>query len=186
MTGRPRGIPTVYRGVQFRSRIEARWAAFFDKLKWDWECEPIDLSGYIPDFVLAFSYAPLLVEVKNAIDVPAELEQHKPKIVLSSWEHEAVIVGARIGFPSPGEALCGLFGERHRGPGFLEWAWDDARLFRCVACRGVSVHPANGSWRCRRCGTDDGNRNVDTLDTAAISEMWNAAGNDVQWKGPRL
>jgi hypothetical protein len=26
-------IPTVYRGQQFRSRLEARWAAFFDLLR---------------------------------------------------------------------------------------------------------------------------------------------------------
>jgi hypothetical protein len=45
-------IPTVYAGVQFRSRLEARWAAFFDLLGWKWEYEPFDLEGYIPDFLL--------------------------------------------------------------------------------------------------------------------------------------
>lgn len=43
-------IPTKYAGVQFRSRLEARWAAMFDLLKWQWEYEPLDLAGYIPDF----------------------------------------------------------------------------------------------------------------------------------------
>jgi hypothetical protein len=38
-------IPTVYKGVQMRSRLEARWAAFFDELGWPWEYEPVDLAG---------------------------------------------------------------------------------------------------------------------------------------------
>jgi hypothetical protein len=31
-------IETVYRGSLFRSRLEARWAAFFDLFGWDWVC----------------------------------------------------------------------------------------------------------------------------------------------------
>lgn len=61
--GRMQAIPTTYAGVRFRSRLEARWAAFFDLVGWEWEYEPLDLNGYIPDFVLAFA-KPLLVEVK--------------------------------------------------------------------------------------------------------------------------
>ncbi len=44
--------PTKYAGVLFRSRLEARWAAFFDLLEWKWEYEPIDLEGWTPDFIL--------------------------------------------------------------------------------------------------------------------------------------
>lgn len=44
--------PTMYKGVQFRSRLEARWAAYFDILGWGWEYEPIDLNGWVPDFRL--------------------------------------------------------------------------------------------------------------------------------------
>lgn len=42
--------PTSYGGVNFRSRLEARWAAFFDLVGWKWEYEPIDLNGWVPDF----------------------------------------------------------------------------------------------------------------------------------------
>lgn len=45
-------IPTAYGGVNFRSRLEARWAAMFDLLGWRWEYEPLDLDGYIPDFLV--------------------------------------------------------------------------------------------------------------------------------------
>jgi hypothetical protein len=42
--------PTKYNGVQYRSRLEARWAAFFDLVEWKHEYEPIDLPGWSPDF----------------------------------------------------------------------------------------------------------------------------------------
>ena len=56
-------IPTLYKDVQFRSRLEAKWAAFFDLLGWPWDYEPFDLNGYIPDFILHL-HEPVLVEVK--------------------------------------------------------------------------------------------------------------------------
>jgi hypothetical protein len=45
-------VPTKYKKIQYRSRLEAHWAAFFDTLGWRHEYEPFDLNGYIPDFVL--------------------------------------------------------------------------------------------------------------------------------------
>ncbi len=57
-------IPTLYKGRQYRSRLEARWAAFFDLLEWRHEYEPFDLDGWIPDFLIHGKYDPVLVEVK--------------------------------------------------------------------------------------------------------------------------
>lgn len=50
-------LPTIYRGTQFRSLLEASWAATLDSLNITWEYEPetFDLpSGarYLPDFHL--------------------------------------------------------------------------------------------------------------------------------------
>lgn len=50
-----KAIETVYRGFRFRSRLEARWAVFFDTLpiKWEYEKEGFDLENglyYLPDF----------------------------------------------------------------------------------------------------------------------------------------
>lgn len=64
--------PTMYNGVQYRSRLEARWAAFFDLVGWTHEYEPIDLPGWSPDFRVVFPCGhsecngshSLLVEVK--------------------------------------------------------------------------------------------------------------------------
>ena len=51
-----KAIETRYAGCRFRSRLEARWAVFFDHLGIRWEYEPqgFDLpSGpYLPDFLL--------------------------------------------------------------------------------------------------------------------------------------
>ena len=55
--------PTVFGGEQFRSRLEARWAAFFTILKWPWAYEPVDLGEWSPDFIIDAATT-LLVEVK--------------------------------------------------------------------------------------------------------------------------
>lgn len=52
-----RAIQTRYKGYAFRSRLEARWAVFFDhlKIKWEYEPEGFDLGNglrYLPDFWL--------------------------------------------------------------------------------------------------------------------------------------
>jgi hypothetical protein len=49
-----KAIDTIYNGYKFRSRLEARWAVFFDSLfiKYEYEKEGYDLNGewYLPDF----------------------------------------------------------------------------------------------------------------------------------------
>ena len=44
--------PTTYDGCLFRSRLEARWAAFFDLIGIKWEYEPYDFTNWVPDFLL--------------------------------------------------------------------------------------------------------------------------------------
>lgn len=61
-------IETIYKGYRFRSRLEARWAVFFDHLRIRYEYEPEgyemdDGTRYLPDFYLPeFGY---YVEVKG-------------------------------------------------------------------------------------------------------------------------
>lgn len=50
-----KAIETQYKGYRFRSRLEARWAVFFDALgiRWKYEPEGYDLGKagwYLPDF----------------------------------------------------------------------------------------------------------------------------------------
>jgi len=60
-------IETLYRGCRFRSRLEARWACFWDHLETRWEYEPqgfvVGGRPYLPDFRLPNG---TWVEVKGA------------------------------------------------------------------------------------------------------------------------
>lgn len=51
-----KAIETTYNGLRFRSRLEARWAVFFDEsgLRYEYEKEGFDLDGlwFLPDFWL--------------------------------------------------------------------------------------------------------------------------------------
>lgn len=67
-----KAIQTEYRGYKFRSRLEARWAVFFDMLaiKYQYEAEGYELTNgksYLPDFYLP-DYD-MYVEVKGSWDL---------------------------------------------------------------------------------------------------------------------
>jgi hypothetical protein len=64
-------IPTEYRGRTYRSRLEARWAAFFDRLGLAHEYEPFDLGAWSPDFLLTDINT--LVEVKPLTEFDADV-----------------------------------------------------------------------------------------------------------------
>ena len=73
-------IETIYKGYRFRSRLEARWAVFFDTtgIKWEYEPEGYDIDGtwYLPDFRLETAWETLWLEIKPSRDIPnGELEK---------------------------------------------------------------------------------------------------------------
>lgn len=77
VTAATKAIDTRYRGYRMRSRLEARWAVYFDALGiyWHYEVEAFDLSSvapdlgaYLPDFWL--SQVKMWAEVK-----PCEFSQ---------------------------------------------------------------------------------------------------------------
>lgn len=194
-----RGIPTMYAGAQFRSRIEARWASMFDRLGWRWEYEPFDANGYIPDFVL-MGDEPVLVEVKAHMTL-AELEpvaDDVAKKIDGVWEHDFLVLGGAPWFRASyinGDIAIGLLGEftdvgqdwatAHGEPRFtwhideaiwcdIEWPQRGERLDFCHAF---------GSYRNRISGHYDGNQHP-TNGTALLDSLWRGAGNEVQWRKP--
>lgn len=72
-------IQTIYNGYHFRSRLEARWAVFFDALNIKYEYEPEGYvlpngTCYLPDFRIYVrhrdykdEYKPIFVEVKGTL-----------------------------------------------------------------------------------------------------------------------
>lgn len=83
-------IETLYAGYRFRSRLEARWAIFFDacRITYDYEPDGYKLSDgtvYLPDFLLhdvnVFNNKDMYIEVKGAFT-----EKDVNKIQLFSQE----------------------------------------------------------------------------------------------------
>lgn len=74
-----KAIETRYKGYRFRSRLEARWAVFFDALglKWEYEPEGFELPGgfrYLPDFKVRDVFGGWSwVEVKGVEPSPEDL-----------------------------------------------------------------------------------------------------------------
>jgi hypothetical protein len=197
-------IPTLYKGIQFRSRLEAKWACFFDLLEWPWLYEPIDLQGYIPDFILSFK-KPLLVEVKPALTYEA-LTENKGKIDSSGWEHDALLVGTKpIWKPErpewKGSSSIGLLGEFFEfpeqeahalmkgrwlipaSPAKKGFTWAEG-VWVTDYKNGVGVMHALGSYEDR---TDKVPYNS-TIEYATneldkVQVLWAKACNTVQWQG---
>lgn len=74
-----KAIETEYKGYRFRSRLEARWAVFFDAigLRWEYEPEGIVLNDgthYLPDFFLPDFHCYFEVKRKNIKGTPEEKE----------------------------------------------------------------------------------------------------------------
>lgn len=99
-----KAIETSYKGYRFRSRLEARWAVFFDTLgvKWEYEKEGYDLGEhgwYLPDFWLPQSKS--WVEIKPA-DYKGNSNGSKAFAALSShFKYPILLVKG-----SPGVDVC--------------------------------------------------------------------------------
>jgi hypothetical protein len=83
-------IATAYRNFEFRSRLEAKWAVFFDLCGWKWSYEPIDCNGWIPDF--AIGHRPTLVEVKPFWHLE-DFAEARAKIVASGYGRDVLLLG---------------------------------------------------------------------------------------------
>ena len=109
-----KALETSYRGHRFRSRLEARWAVFFDAIGWAWEYEPqgYALRGglcYLPDFLVEGDY---FVEVKPAL--PTDEEKTKA-LRLAKGLNSTVVFG--IGPPDAKEIAYGLGGYSYAADG---------------------------------------------------------------------
>lgn len=154
-----KAIETQYKGYLFRSRLEARWAVFFDSLRirWEYEKEGFDISGirYLPDFYLLNSY----IEIKpDGYDVDKD-----KKILAFSSANDNYFVFQ--GNPWPGEYL--VF-SRH-GDDFLPIP--NTAVVVCPLCETVLITPCWNSYQsethpeysiyCEKCDTG-GRKHKDT------------------------
>lgn len=99
-------IETSYAGCRFRSRLEARWAVFFDQLGIKWEYEPqgyeFDGERYLPDFHLP--HFDQFVEVKGDDE---RLKKDLPGLrkFAAAAQRNVVILGEIPKFPEAEKTL---------------------------------------------------------------------------------
>lgn len=181
-----RAIPTSFAGINFRSRLEARWAAFFARIGWVYTYEPFDGNHYSPDFLIHNGKRPLLVEVKPAVTAD-DYFTALPKVHdgLLDWEYDYVILGAKPYIESEFiNTTAGLYMNN-------SW-WDGTGTRRPTrpGCEGHRHRAAAATWWIRGGSqlylkpsfTRGGVVRGPQVSVPEVDQIWRGAGNDVQWK----
>lgn len=150
-----KAIETRYAGCRFRSRLEARWAVFFDHMGISWQYEPQGFTvgdrSYLPDF--------LLDECGTWVEVKGSEDQLDTDLMMAAAEQLPTVVPRSL----PGPTLM-LLGPVPQAPisGDLFWLCLDqgaARVPWPTAEEGVPdwLYPDGLASRpvFRRCGFGD-------------------------------
>lgn len=184
-----KAIPTKYNGIQFRSRLEAKWACFFDLMNWKWQYEPCDFNGWIPDFGIYGYECTVYVEVKPTV---VFLPNIANEIDASGCNQEVLLIGETC--PIPGGS--NVFGDNvqlgwlrtacggNPDDGITTFDWTDCE-FSCYDRSRIGFAEPMYSWFCRIYG-DSGKyyRHNDIIEIE-VQKRWAAACNSSQWKRPR-
>ncbi len=129
-----KAIETVYKGFRFRSRLEARWAIFYDaiKIKWEYEKEGFKFGKilYLPDFWLPEINGGGWIEIKG--EHPTKLEQKKAsKLALNSKSNVYIFYGQ-----ISDQANGNLSSEVFSGEGY----WDNCQFWcQCRQCGKIGI-----------------------------------------------
>lgn len=178
-----RGIQTTYAGHTFRSRLEAKWAAFFDVVGIHWEYEPLDMDGWIPDFML-MGELPILVDIKP-VQHHTEFRRRATELD-SSVTFETcpetsmcVILGLTplLRWASPqGAPACGLM-----SPDDLVSMWGASSLTTCGACGAAGLVMVGSSTKIIPCGHLAASGTFPSH--ASIKYSWGMANGMTRWNG---
>jgi len=153
---RIKAIPTTYKGIEFRSKLERNVAACLDaaKVEWTYEQEGYDLGGewYLPDFWLP--KAKQFIEVKGQVEDPSIEKSvklaHAVRQELDD-EEEAARPAAVVVLTAPFVRLhLGLANEVF-GFGFNGVEQVDALLVRCPKCEAHFFMTTEQGWTCSAC-----------------------------------
>lgn len=154
-----KAIETRFRGRLFRSRLEARWAVFFEALglPWIYEGEGFRLStrDYLPDFWLPRQKA--WVEIK-----PGDFSESTAHLTELAIETDSRVYLLKGDIPRPSgffpeNETGGQFGVMH----FPDGSEDEGYCFcRCQRCGEYGIEFEGRSGRINCCqGKDDGSEN---------------------------
>jgi len=158
-------IETSYKGYRFRSRLEARWAVFFDALgvPWEYEKEGYDLpevGKYLPDFWLPHQEA--FVEIKG--EHPNEEELAK---CYQLFRNSGYAVFAFSGVPvyeTIGRGI-GYFDDVRESSGGATCCWD-CDFTACPLCGAVFLDDGCRSHDSMGCYVGRVNNNGDPMTCA--------------------
>jgi hypothetical protein len=195
MHGAFKSIPTRYSNTNFRSRLEAKWAAFFDIVGWRWEYEPFDLNGWIPDFVLLGKCQHVLVEVKPVhgpddplfVKTVEEINHALPEIIqdadgfpILQKNNETLILSYFLPDVNycAGAKAVGWFARDEVGSdgAAVIGSWTATEIGFC--------HESNSFHDRISSGYDGGHISTDWAAEVADA-AWKEAGNKAQWKPQR-
>lgn len=178
MNAERRSIRTEYRGVVFRSKLEADWARHFDALGLKWEYEPrgryFGDQFYLVDFYLPCSRQ--WIEVKGVYE-PADVRK-----IIAFLEHIEPRRFTNENCPDIALVACepdGVFrgwerGACKRSDNLLEMsrkASHELVLFQCAVCRGWWFADESLSWRCQCCGAYDGDGHLADRLTSPLADL---------------
>jgi len=191
------GIPTTYRYNAMRSRLEARWASFFDLIGWRWTYEPLDAEGYVPDFLI-HGARPFFIEVGPCItQADYEAKSAKAEAAAASLGRDLLVVGvtpiADISTNwDPGDPVAGWLGEffpatpsldpELGGPSEDVLSFGGGMWSRCGVCDVLAVFHDFQSYTCRPCGHYTGGHHQGAANPRDLEQLWAQAGSRVQWK----
>lgn len=168
-------IPTAYAGNAFRSRLEAKWAAFFDLIGWQWTYEPFDTGDWIPDFLI-HGDKPFLVEIGPCItSADFTAKSAKP---LAHLEHPTLVLGVSPHALTDADEFAGDYA------GLLvnEWPEVAAVAFWTITSGGRIQVYQDRSWHYPSGLSWDDCRHLTLPEMENVKRLWGEAGATVQWQ----
>jgi hypothetical protein len=175
-------FPTEYKGQRYRSRLEAKWAAFFDMCGWNSTYEPVDLGLWSPDFIIYTAKNPVFVEVKPT----RRHDDETARRIHKALKQSGIKGGALLLGICPLKELAG-----GHSPGYFDDCNENEDDFFSVpfaTYHGMRerldfCHPTR-SYRGIISGRVDGGPWAEFLPTwEEIDEIWSHACSAVQWRG---
>ena len=143
------GIPTIYKGIEMRSKLETKIAMFLDALNIKWKYEPKQFllsngTHYIPDFYLS--------DMKMWIEVKGLILKHNREIseVFVKENKTELLMISNIGnvWFSSRDFIDGIGIDENIYIGF------------CSHCKRYFFCSNLGSYHCRNCGKHEGDHDL--------------------------
>lgn len=139
--------PATYKGVRYRSRLEARWAIFFDQLHVPYQYEPHSFKfgdmWYLPDFYLPRQR--WWVEIKG--QAPTEQELKKAGLLAARTEEGVLLFAGKAWLNTQAYVFIhdSTRAETYRTVPGNHWC-------RCPLCGDLAIYlRGHGRGACQKC-----------------------------------